>query len=138
MIQVQVCPKSNFLIFQPITAKFDTNPTLCQMIFKMYLILGSDLSNVYNLLIPQPISTKFDTHPTLCQLILKMYLIQVQVCPKFNFFISPISTKFDTNPTLCQLILKMCFIQVQACPKFRFPKSLTQIWVNILFNINYF
>jgi len=38
LIQVQVCPKSNFLILRPIFIKFDMNPTLIQLILKMYLI----------------------------------------------------------------------------------------------------
>jgi len=44
--QVQTCPKYNFLISLQIFAKFDPNLTLCQLISKMYLISGSNLSKV--------------------------------------------------------------------------------------------
>jgi len=57
-----------------IFTKFDSNPILCKLILKMYLI-QVQICPEHSSLIPRPIFTKFDSNPTLCQPILKMFLI---------------------------------------------------------------
>jgi len=102
LFQVQVWPKSNFLIPQPSFTKLDNNATLCQLIKNMYLFQVQVCSKS-KFVISLPISTKFDTNPTLFQLIFNTYLFQVQACPKYNFLIPLPFNKFDTNLTLRQL-----------------------------------
>jgi len=81
LIQVQVCPKSNF---RPIFTKLDTNPTIRQPFLKMYLI-QVQVCPKYNFLIPRPIFTKFAINTTLLRTdsenvqLCKMYLISGSV-----------------------------------------------------------
>jgi len=85
-----------------IFTKFDTNPTICQPNWKMYLMSDSHLSKL------QLSYSSTDFHQIRHQLypltrgvendFLSLYLIQVQVGPKYNFFIPwAIFTKFDKS-----------------------------------------